>query len=145
VVHRESVRTEEILHDPIYQRARDIGRQRVVDALEQRTVGAYPVASETDALMNIFSYPIARMIVASVGHPYFRGRYALAEAKRAYKFLQQESADFLNQVAKELHINVEEGLRLHFTDYLRHAPSSSNNWKLVNMPLQQGWLRLQHR
>lgn len=145
VVHRESVRTEEILHDPIYQRARDIGRQRVVDALEQRAVGAYPVASETDALMNIFSYPIARMIVASVGHPYFRGRYALAEAKRAYKFLQQESADFLDQVAKELHINVEEGLRLHFTDYLRHAPSSSSNWKLVNMPLQQGWLRLQHR
>jgi len=145
LVHRENVRTEEILHDPIYQRARDIGRQRVIDALDQRAVGAYPVASETDALMNVFSYPIARMIVASVKHPFFRGRYALAEAKRAYEFLQQESAEFLGQVAKELNINVKENLSLHFTDYLRHAPSSSNKWKLVNMPLTQGWLRLQHR
>jgi len=145
VVRRENVRTEEILHDPIYERARDIGRQRVTDALEEGVVGGYPVASETDALMNIFSYPIARMIVASVGHPYFRGRYALAEAKRAYEFLQGESRDFLLQVARELEVAVDDDLRLHFADYLRHAPTRSQRWKLVNMPLSQGWLSLDHR
>ena len=34
VVRRENVRTEEILYDPIYQRARDIGRQRIADAMD---------------------------------------------------------------------------------------------------------------
>jgi DNA primase large subunit len=34
---------------------------------------------------------------------------------------------------------------LHFTDYLRYAPSWSDTWKLVNMPLEKGWVHLELR
>jgi DNA primase large subunit len=141
-VRREGVSTEEILHDPLYQRARDMGMQRVNDAIERGIVGNYVTADETDALMTIFSYPVARMIVASIGSDFLRGRYALAEAKRAYSSLTGEDDEFVLGVAKEFGINATDGLKIYFTDYLKNAPTWSDKWKLVNMPLKGGWIGL---
>ena len=145
LVKEEGVRTEEILHDPIYERARSLGRQRVNDAVEQGVVGDYPAASETDALMNIFSYPIARVIVASVSSGYATGRYALSEAKRAYEYLRDEDDGLLVAVAGEFDLDIRDDMAVYFTDYLEHAPTWSDSWKLVNMPLKEGWISLQKR
>jgi len=141
-VRREEVSTEEILHDPLYQRARDLGMQRVNEAIERGMVGNYVTADETDALMTIFSYPIARMIVAGIGSDFLRSRYALAEAKRAYSSLIKEDNDFVSGMAKEFGIKVTDGLKIYFTDYLKNAPTWSEKWKLVNMPLKNGWVEL---
>lgn len=143
LVKEEGVRTAEILHDSIYERARGLGRQRVNDALQDGIVGDYPAASETDAVMNIFSYPIARIIVASVSSSYPTGRYALAEAKRAYQYLKDEEDSLVVAMAEEFGLHINDRLAIHFTDYLEHAPTWSDTWKLVNMPLRQGWIPLQ--
>jgi DNA primase large subunit len=145
LVKEENVRTGEILHDPIYERARALGRMRVNDAIRDGVVGDYPAASETDALMNIFSYPIARIIVASVSSGYATGRYALSEAKRAYEHLQHESEELLMAIADEHGLEVGDDMAIYFTDYLEHAPTWSDSWKLVNMPLSRGWISLQKR
>ena len=141
-VRKEGVSTEEILHDPLYQRARDMGMQRVNEAIERGMVGNYITADETDALITIFSYPIARMIVAGIGSDFLRRRYALAEAKRAYHNLIEEDNDFVSSMAKEFGINVTDELKIYFTDYLKNAPTWSEKWKLVNMPLKNGWVGL---
>jgi DNA primase large subunit len=36
-------------------------------------------------------------------------------------------------------------MAIYFTDFLQHAPTWSDSWKLVNMPLSQGWITLQKR
>ncbi len=141
-VKKERVSTEEILHDPLYERAREMGARRVNDALEKGIVNEYAILDEIDATINIFSYPVARMIVGSIGSDYLRRRYSLAEAKRAYMSLKKEEEDFVVDIAKELGLTVESGLRLYFTDYLKNAPTWSEKWKLSNMPLQKGWVKL---
>ncbi|MEA2053667.1 MAG: DNA primase large subunit PriL [Candidatus Thermoplasmatota archaeon] len=141
-VKNEKVSAEEILHDPLYERARAIGIQRVDDALEKGIVNDYPLLGETDALINIFSYPIARMIVASVESDYLRSRYSLAEAKRAYLNLRKEEETFVVNIAKEFGITITDELKMYFIDYLKNAPTWSDKWKLVNMPLQKGLVEL---
>jgi len=141
-VRKENVSTGEILHDPLYGRARETGIQRVNDALEKGVVGDYTTVDETDAMINIFSYPVARMITGSIGSDYLRGRYALAEAKRAYLNLKNEEDDFVAEVSKELGMDVDDELKIYFTDYLKNAPTWSEKWKLSNMPLRNGMVRL---
>lgn len=145
LVKEEGVRTGEILHDPIYERARALARQRVNDAIQDGVVGDYPSASETDALMSVFSYPIARIVVASVNSGYATGRYALAEAKRAYERLKDEDERLIVAIADEYGLAIRDDMAVYFTDYLEHAPTWSDSWKLVNMPLNQGWIALQKR
>ncbi len=141
-VKKERVSTEEILHDPLYERARDMGIQRVNDALEKGVVGDYTMLDETDALMTIFSYPVARMIVASIESDYLRNRYSLAETKRIYLNLKKEDKDFIVDTAKEFGMDIADGLKIYFTEYLKNAPTWSEKWKLVNMPLQKGLVEL---
>lgn len=141
-VRREGVSTQEILHDPLYQRARDLGMQRVNEAIERGMVGNYVIADETDALMTIFSYPIARMIVAGIGSDFLRGRYALAEAKRAYFNLIKEDNDFVFNMAKEFDINVTDELKIYFTDYLKKCPDMEREMETGQHALKKwmGWI-----
>jgi DNA primase large subunit len=92
--------------------------------------------------MELISYPIARMICACVNDPYLKKRYSLAEAKRAYRRLIKEDEKFIMKMAKEFDIGVNENLNIYFTDYLRYSPSMSNKWKLINRPLNKGWIHL---
>jgi len=140
-VKNEGVSVNEILHDEIYERARDIAIQRVNDAVRKAVVGERALLNETDCIMEIFSYPLARMIVSSIESDFLRRRYALAEAKKAYNSLKNEDNGFIRKFAQEFGIELVEK-KIHFADYLKYAPTWHEKWKLVNRPLQKGMIEM---
>jgi len=141
---------DELLHDMVYQRARTIGIERLEHALKKRDVGNRSLATESDCIMEILSYPLARMVTVCVGDVYFKRRYALGEALHVYHNLLNESVPFLIEIAEELGITVQfdketNALRIYFKNYLRFAPTRYKEWKLVNRDVGQGYIKLNSR
>lgn len=140
----------ELLHDLPYERARIIGIERLDNAFKNRDVGERSLASESDCIMEILSYPLARMVAVCIGDSYFKKRYALGEAYHVYKNLLDEPISFLLSVAKELNINVqhhseENTTKIFFKDYLRNAPTRYKEWKMVNRDFDAGYLTISHK
>ncbi len=140
-VKEQKVNIEEILFDELYERARQRGIERVKQALEKGIIYDTPLINDVDCAMEIFSYPIARMLVVAVESDYLLRRYALAEAKRAYENMKNEEEDFISYLAKELGVEVN-GEKIHFADYLKYAPTWDMKWKLVNRELKNGYVIL---
>ncbi len=141
-VKNEDVSVDEILYDEIYERARGIAVQRVEDALKKAVVGERALLSETDCTMEIFSYALARMIVSSIESDFLRRRYALAEAKKTYGSLKNEEESFVHMLSEEFGIGVVDEKKIYFSDYLKHAPTWHEKWKLVNRPLEKGMVEV---
>ena len=140
----------ELLDDPIYERARLIGVERLDNSFNKRDVGDRSLASETDCIMELLSYPIARMIAVCIEDVYFKRRYALGEAKHAYKNLLNEKISFLMEIAKEFKFNLKydkdtNKISIYFVDYLRYAPTRYKEWKMINRPMDDGFIRISHR
>jgi len=140
-VKEQKVNIEEILFDELYERARQRGVERVKQSLEKGIIYDAPLLNDVDCAMEIFSYPIARMLVVAIESDYLLRRYALAEAKRAYENMKNEGEDFISYLAKEMGIEVN-GEKIHFADYLKYAPTWDMKWKLVNRELKNGYVML---
>lgn len=141
---------EELLEDPLYERARVIGVERLDNAFKNRDVGNRSLATESDCIMELLSYPIARMMVVCVDDTYFKRRYALGEAFHAYKNLINEPTSFLLDISKEFNMDVKHGedtnrLSIHFTDYLHNAPTRYKEWKMINREMKDGYIRISHK
>lgn len=138
-----------LLHDLLYERARLTSIERLDHALADSDVGDRSLATEADCIMEILSYPLARMVTVCINDPYFQRRYALGEAYHTYKYLLTEPTSFLSAVAKELGLSVrytpETQLRLFFKDYLRFAPTTYKEWKMVNREVADGYVVLSHK
>ena len=146
-IRKEGIDINEILYDDTYERARHLGRTRVENALEKIYVGERSLADDIDCLLEIFSYPIARMITACIHDDFLSGRYALAEARHAAHHLKNETCDFIGDVAQEADIDIrqDDDSMIHFTEYLKYSPTKYKSWKLVNRPLKKGWITLQKK
>lgn len=141
---------DELLHDLVYERARTMSIERLDNAFKNRDVGERSLATDSDCIIEILSYPLARMIAVCVGDLYFKKRYALGEAYHGYKYLLNESSSFLLGIAKELHINVQQPsdqpfIKIFFKDYLRHAPTRYKEWKIVNRDVGKGYIIITHK
>lgn len=141
---------DELLHDPPYERARIISIERLDNALKNSDVGQRSLAGESDCIMEILSYPLARMVAVCIGDPYFKKRYALGEASHMYKQLLNESTTFLLSVAQELDVTVrynteKNTIKIFFKDYLRNAPTRYKEWKMVNRGIRSGFLTISHK
>lgn len=137
----------ELLEDMLYERARLLGVERLHNAIYKKTIQHKSLASETDCIMEIFSYPLARMIAVCVGDPFFKKRYALGEATSAYKNFLNEPISFLLEISKEFELHVdqlddENKIKIHFKDYLRYAPTRYKEWKMVNRDINKGYVIL---
>jgi len=137
----------DLLQDVVYERARSIGIERLDNALKKRSIEIQNLTSETDYIMEILSYPLARMITVCVGDTYFKRRYALGEAYNIYQNMLNESLSFLHEISKELHLDVTpventNTIQVGFKDYLRHAPTRYKEWKMVNRTLDTGYVIL---
>lgn len=141
-VRNEKVSIEEILFDKIYERARIRGIERVKQAFEKGVIKSIALLNEVDCMMEIFSYPIARMLVVAIDNEYLFRRYALAEAKKAYYELKEEEFEFIKQIANEFNIELN-GNKMHFADYLKYAPTWDIKWKLVNKKLDEGYVLIE--
>lgn len=146
-IRQEGIDINEILYDDTYERARHLGRIRVENALEKIYVGERSLADDIECMLEIFSYPIARMITACIQDDFLSGRYALAEARHAAHHLKNEPVDFISDVAEEIDMEIRqnEAIMIHFTEYLKYSPTKYKSWKLVNRPLKKGWISLQKK
>ena len=138
----------DLLQSPTYERPRSLGVERVSSALESGLVPDRAAVGEAEALAELLSYPVARIVVSCVADPYLNRRYAVAEAKRAHERMLLEDAAFLEFLAGELDLDahVEDGggaFRVHFTDFLRHTRALRDpGWKLINQAVGAGYVHL---
>ena len=103
-----------------------------------------------NADMEIYTYPIALLLVAATENSFIRKRYALAEAKQASYFLATENKEKILRIAENFGwritlfskrgSEVPTDFSLHFADYVRNTNqlSSSPDWKLVNRVMIDG-------
>ncbi|MFH0815617.1 MAG: DNA primase large subunit PriL [Methanobacteriota archaeon] len=138
----QGMELEDLVGGAALGRARDRGERRVMEAIEQGAVQQSPIMSETDALAELFSYPIARMLVSCAGDGYLVTRYALAEAVHASAQLAREDLEDVIAAAQDLGMDAEAGNggpTVHFTDFLAYsAQMRSPEWKLSNQDLRCG-------
>jgi len=86
------------------------------------------------------------MMVASTADKLMKRRYALAEAKRVYELLEEESKDKILEIISAFNWKIRPvddkppyEFVLFFTDYLRNATRfQAKGWKLVNRVVLNG-------
>ena len=161
LLKQKGVTLDRLISGLAFERARALGKERVLDAVEFAKVVERPIATETDAVNELLSYPVARMLVSCLGDEKFVRRYAIAEAKLANARLvgeierARESAakrgrsppasagvDFVVDVAEELGLEVlfeEDSIAVDFADFLRFSSAiKGRSWKLVNQEVRAG-------
>jgi len=149
-IKENNLSIEELLDDPLYDRAHMIGVERLDNAFKNRDVGNRSLVTETDCIMELLSYPIARMVAVCIGDVYFKRRYALGEAIHAYRNLLNEPTKFLIEISKEFDFNIKYSedtnkIHIHFTDYIHNAPTRYKEWKMINRSMDQGFIRINHK
>ncbi|MDN5357140.1 MAG: primase large subunit [Candidatus Methanomethylophilaceae archaeon] len=137
---------ESLVSSESYSQARSRGLERVLDALEDSEVSYRPLMNDFDRLMEVMSYPYARMIVSCINDRFLTKRYALAESVRMDRLLGSDDGLTVASVANELGVNASadgDGLRMHFGDYLRFSTRiKSPEWKLINTEVHHGYVVL---
>ena len=149
-VKKNSISMDDLLNDSLYERARIIGIERLDNAFKKRDVGNRNPVTESDFIMELLSYPIARMISVCINDTYFKRRYALGEAYHSYKFMINESESFLLNISKEFNLNVKyieksNIFSIYFKDYLRNAPTRYKEWKMINRGIDKGYIKISHK
>ena len=148
-MQKEAPTIQELLKDPLYDRARSNAIERLENAFEHRDSGNRALVSETDCFMELLSYPLARMITVSILDAFFTRRYALGESVHVYKNLQSEDSTFISDIAKEfsMEINIDDEFELsvYFTDYLHYAPTRHKKWKMINRQMTNGYISITTR
>ncbi len=142
-----NVDLDALLASASFEPARKRGVQRVFDALDHSEVSYKPILSEYDRLMEVMSYPYARMLVSMVSDRFLTKRYALAEAVRMNRILAGEDRATLVTVSDDLGVesmvDPDGNIRMKFTDYLRLANRlKSVDWKLINSDIHSGMVFL---
>jgi len=149
-VKKEAPTISELLDDTLFERARLIAVDRLENAFENKDVGNRSLATETEALMELLSYPIARMMTVCIGDSFFTKRYALGEAVHMYKNLLREDTNFLLDVAREFEIDFlydedSDHLSVSFIHYLRFAPTRYKTWKMINREMDDGYVTVSQK
>jgi DNA primase large subunit len=135
----------------------DRAEERVRNALLD--VSAYAKTQPRDEPrgneIEIFSFPIAVMLVAATEDSFIKSRYSLAEAKRASELLRDEEKEKLLEVANNFNWDTrlvkDVSLQpyvfaLRFPVFLKNATGfHDKNWKLVNHLLINGEVYLTER
>ena len=135
--------------------------ERIKDALRHGEVKTEPQVVE----LAVCGYHAARLLIATLGDRWLASRYALAEAERSYKRLQNESPKTIEALAKILGVNLtylaepyrepiavvnnvtiyrQYEFRIHFLDYVRVAQRLLGDpaWRPTNLPVMQGYVYL---
>jgi len=135
--------------------------ERIKDALRYGEVRTEPQVVE----LVVCGYHAARLLIAALADRWLASRYALAEAERSYKRLQNESPKTIEVLAKILGVNIaylaepyrepiavvnnvtiyrQYEFRIHFLDYVRIAQRllGDSTWRPTNLPIVQGYIYL---
>ncbi|HPT36890.1 MAG TPA: DNA primase large subunit PriL [Methanothrix sp.] len=124
-----------------FKTVRGRAMQRVAGAISG-TISEGTAQTDAEALAELLSYPLARVMVSCLGDPILLRRYALAEAKLAFRRMQNEK-EMLMALASDLGLHAQGPgpYRIHFSEYISTAHGmKSPKWKLTNRDLYQGYL-----
>ncbi len=139
---------DSLLTSSTFEGARKRGVERLEDAIRSSEISYVPLTNDFERLIEVLSYPYARMIVSCINDRFLTKRYALAEAVRMNRLLGDSQKDTIQMVADELGVNTEvddEGLKMHFSDFLKFSTRiKSPEWKLVNTEMKNGFVILSH-
>ena len=139
---------EMLLTSPSFEEARKRGVERLEDTIGRSEISYVSLIKDYDRLIEVMSYPYARMIVSCINDRFLTKRYALSEAVRMNKLLGEEKKPTVVMVAQALGVRSDmddDGLMMHFSDYLKFSTRiKSTEWKLVNMEMRNGYVRLTH-
>ena len=138
---------------PFLDRAEERVRNALIDV--SAYANSQPRDEPRENEIEIFSFPIAVMLVAATEDSLIKSRYSLAEAKRASELLKAEEKEKLSEVANnfnwDLRLVNDVSLRpyvfaLRFPVFLKNATGfHDKNWKLVNHLLINGEVYLTER
>lgn len=132
---------EKIGQHPVYSAAISLGRQRILELLENRFT---PEADEkTDLELLMLSYPIARVLIHLLGNRILTARYANAEAALAYGWLKKEDKKKVDYIKRDLKLDIDSATKL--ATYLKLASRlvrEDPRWKLVNRIVHKGRVQL---
>ena len=140
---KNSADLESLLTSESYAPARARGRERVLQALERSEVSYVELMTDYDRLIEVMSYPYARMLVSQIGDRFLTKRYALSEVVRMNGLLSKEDRETVIMVSDELGISStadrDGTIHMKFPDYLRLASRlNSIDWKLINSDIRHG-------
>ena len=138
----------EELSAPEFTPVLDRAEKRLEEALSKGRVSG----DLTNESAEILSFPISNLILSLVGEERARRRFALAEAKRAYELLRQESPEKIEHIAsttfswKVKRLDLKLGRR--FYDFALSLPNFLHNsihlrearWNLPNRVLDHGFV-----
>ena len=128
--------------------------ERAMERIKQGVFTGKISSELTQEDVDILAYPTSLMLISSVGDDRTRRRYALAEAKRAYQLLREETPEKLLQIAagsfgwdaKLVEQNVGDThfeFALYFKFYVQDSARIHDlRWKLVNRVLSDGYVLL---
>ncbi len=117
-------------------------QERVIQAVKEGKVLGRYLDDDIMKEDELFSYPVARMLVSCIADNYLIRRYALGEAERVADRLKLEDKEVLLALGEELRVpGIPRGDRIdvHFIDYLENTANlKTSGWKLVNQDLRKG-------
>ncbi len=121
-------------------------QERVLQSLKDGKVANRALSDEIMMEDELFSYPVARMLVSCIADNYLIRRYALGEAERIAERLRNEETEVILEIGEELGIPAvpkDEDILLYFVDYLENTVNLKvSQWKLINQDLRNGWVLL---
>ncbi len=138
---------QELLTAGNYADVRRRAEERVRRSFGRDLIETGDVGSEHQALTEILSHGVAKMLIVCLQDRIVASRYAAKEAARVRRALRTESEDALLNIASILAVPVDTDngpWRMHFSDVLKHAPAHPE-WKLVLRTLENGWVQLTPR
>ncbi|TMI36867.1 hypothetical protein E6H25_01575 [Candidatus Bathyarchaeota archaeon] len=126
----------------------DRAEKRLEEALSKGQVSNDSISESTE----ILSFPVSNLILGLVGEERARRRFALAEAKRAYELLRQETPEKIEHIAsktfgwklKRLDVRLVRrfyDFAVNLTDYLHNSIHLREpRWSLSNRVMDQGFV-----
>jgi DNA primase large subunit len=129
-----------------------LAEKRVTTAIQHvRTKETLEPIKDLDT--EIFSFPVALLLVAATDNSFVRKRYALAEAKQATLNLGSEPVEKIKKISENFgwHSNLNQKANpdlpyeyaLSVADYLRNTTHlHDKKWKLINRILVDGYVYL---
>ncbi len=151
-VRSTGITLDELINSAAFERSRIRGKERVLEAIRRGVVTRKKAVFDHD-LVELLSYPFARILVSCIKDGFLIRRYVLGEAKGAYKQILEDIknglSDSIMELMNEFDISLKvppeehEGLKIHFSDYLRWTRDiHGRKWMLVNRELDRGFVRI---
>ncbi len=148
MAEKNNVDIEMLISSDRFSASRKRGVERLLQTIDKSEIDSVSTISSYECLIEVMSYPYARMIVSCINDRFLTKRYALSESVKMKKTLGDEEKSTVLAIAKALGVNStleEDKLKMHFSDFLKFSTRiKSPEWKLVNQEMFNGFVYLQH-